>query len=779
MNKKILLITLVVGITNSVFSQQLSFYFSDSLSFVDQNLNPLKYTTHGGFHASQYSSCDVNGDGKKDIVVYDRLDGNISTFINEGGVGEVKYRLDNKYAAYFPKLRPFSFMLLRDYNNDGYEDLFTMGTQGYLIYKNISYTVSGRPEFIQTELIQYRNMLPTGSFIEYNVMSTPSFHLPGIYDLDHDGDLDIVSYSNVGGKIYLYQNRQADLGLPPDSLRFYESDLCWGFFTDFDCNGYVFDQCHDSFYRLYGPRHTSGSAITLFDANEDGDIDMLLGNESCNHLTMLTNSRKGGYRNMDSFSVADTLFVNATNRAYVSTYPAAYYLDVDNDGIRDLIYGPNSVSSAFKYFTKETDQVKWFKNTGKDLSPLWAPQAPLFVDQTIDVGNKNQWKFADWDKDGDLDAIVANNGDKTKTLDSADRIYLYENIGTKTNAKFKLVNTNFGDFEKERQVYLNMDIADMDNDGKLDLVCGNDRGDILFFRNTSATNNTLSPTFSFSNNTYNGFNLNIGRFSSPVVSDIDNDGLLDMVIGRGDSMLTYYKNTGSLTNPDFQIVTNRFGGIKPFDSIQIAYVYDDTNAIIDTFIVYEKNCFSRISIADVDNDGKKEIIVGNSLGTIRFYEINNSSPSSKFKEINQFHYRNLLQGDKKYDTRFGSYASPTFVDLDGNGAQELIVSMNRGGIYYLKPTFKDKRTDLVKTEKTQNINGFPNPATQKIEFNIHPDDIVSIEVFNNLGQKMEVSESINSNVLTLNTTDLINGFYIIQIRTKDQILYTSKFQIIK
>ena len=169
-------------------------------------------------------------------------------------------------------------MLLRDYNNDGYEDIFTSGPQGYTVYKNISFTVSGRPEFIEIPPLKYRNMSPTGSFIEYNALSTPSIHLPGIYDIDNDGDLDIMSYSNIGGAIYLYMNYQVEDQLPPDSMRFYHVDLCWGYFNDNNCNNYLLNTCSkNSDNRLYGKRHTSGSSITLFDANNDNDCAGAIG----------------------------------------------------------------------------------------------------------------------------------------------------------------------------------------------------------------------------------------------------------------------------------------------------------------------------------------------------------------------------------------------------------------------------------------------------------------------------------------------------------------------
>jgi hypothetical protein len=779
--KRNILLTIITVLTFciSLIGQKLDYKLNDELNFVKQNLNPLKYPTAGGFHCPQFSSCDLDGDGKKDLVVYDKLDGSITTFINKGNVGEVNYVLDNRYAAYFPKMRPFGWMLMRDYNNDGYEDIFTTGDQGYIVFKNISYTVSGRPAFILTEQLEYRNMSPKGSFIEFNTMSTPNIHLPGIYDIDGDGDLDIMSYSNVGGAIQLFKNAQVEKGLPPDSMRFFLVDLCFGYFIDFDCNGYLFNQCSAPGERNYDlSRHTSGSSITLYDADNDGDIDMLLGNEGCSHMTLLKNAKTLNSKGHDSFYMADTLFVNANNRALVPIYPAAYYLDLDNDGKRDMIYSPNSIST--QYISKETQQIKWFKNIGTDNHPVWAQQQTLFTDELLDNGNRSSWVAADWDKDGDLDLICATNGDKLLSKDTADRIYLFENIGNAKSPTFILRNQDFGNLRIDKIMNLTLEVADMDNDGKLDLVCGNDKGEIMFYKNTSSTNNTISPTFSFSNNSFPGFNIDIGSYSAPAVADINNDGLLDLVIGRNDSMLSYYRNSGTLGNPDFMIVTNRFGGIKPIDSIGFQYIFDDTFAIIGQYTVYERYIHSKPRITDVNGDGKKEIIVGNSLGTLRMFEIDGTAPNSKFKEIDSFVFQNLFQGQINHNMDFGSFISPCLADLNGDTVPEIIVAINRGGIRYLTPEFKYKNnTNLKSITNSFQINGFPNPTSNKIEFNIAPEQIQSIQLTNNLGQSFTVNINPHLPYISLETNELNSGFYILQINTIDQLKYTSKFQIIK
>lgn len=766
-------------------AQKLIYKYNDSLNFTNSSNAALIKGLAGGFQCPQFSSCDLNNDGKKDLVVYDRIDGGVVTFINKGAVGEVKYDLDMRYAQYFPKFNAGAWMLMRDYNQDGLEDIFTING---LVYKNTSNTTPGRPSFQILPVLQFRNISSSNSAILFNSLSTPALHLPGIYDVDFDGDIDIMSYTSLGGAITYYKNEQKEMGLPNDSMRFRQVDWCWGNFYDKNCNEFELGvkACNDTNYnKFYSKRHTQGSSITLFDANDDGDIDMVIGNEGCTHLTILNNGKANYNSTYDSIISYDTMFVNAASRAEITLYPASYFIDINNDGKRDLVYAPNSTI----YVIQETNQVYWYLNTGTDLAPIFSQKKLLFTLEMLDIGHRSSWAFNDWDKDGDLDAIAASNGDAINTNNLSDRISLFENIGTKNNAILKLRDNNFGSFSTESINNLSVSVADMNADGKLDIVAGNDKGEIKYYRNTSATNNTLSPTFSISNTAFPGFNIDIGNYSSPAIADINKDGLQDLIIGRFDTMLSYYQNIGTANNPDFNLVTNRFGLVKPTDSISFIPIqlkgYDgsdsfdiDGKAVTKGYnIIYERNLFSTPQVLDVNNDGKLELLVGNVLGQLKLYEIG-SNPNAKFKQIDSMNYMQLFNNTKQFNVDYGNRVSPAFADLDNNGVPEIIVSCNRGGVQYLKPEFSQK-VGIVQPYIIQNINVFPNPAQNEAMINIDQKEIKVVSVFSFDGKEIIMPSKIEDNFLVFNTNSIANGIYFFHLITANNTVYVAKLQVLR
>lgn len=191
--------------------------------------------------------------------------------------------------------------------------------------------------------------------------------------------------------------------------------------------------------------------------------------------------------------------------------------------------------------------------------------------------------------------------------------------------------------------------VDIDNDGDLDAFVGEAFGDISFYRNTGTASNPVFAAASI-----NPFGLNnAGFYVDPNFVDIDNDGDLDAFIGNFDGNTLFYRNTGTAINPVFAAaITNPFG------------LSDVGSQASSTFV-------------DIDDDGDLDAFVGNLDGNMLFFRntgtVNN--PVFAAASTNPFGLSDV-----------GSQASPSFVDGDGDGDLDAFVGNLDGNILFFRNT---------------------------------------------------------------------------------------------
>ncbi|OGB65655.1 MAG: hypothetical protein A2Y94_15495 [Caldithrix sp. RBG_13_44_9] len=131
-------------------------------------------------------------------------------------------------------------------------------------------------------------------------------------------------------------------------------------------------------------------------------------------------------------------------------------------------------------------------------------------------------------------------------------------------------------------------VVDWNNDGKKDLLSGNDLGYVKLFLN-SGTNS--SPVFNSSTNLMSGGNPIQYYRTSPEVYDLNQDGKKDLLVGDSYGYFYFYANVGSDQNPVFDSV----------DTLTI-------NTIPPTYLWV--NQAAKFDLADWDEDGDMDIISG-------------------------------------------------------------------------------------------------------------------------------------------------------------------------
>jgi hypothetical protein len=199
----------------------------------------------------------------------------------------------------------------------------------------------------------------------------------------------------------------------------------------------------------------------------------------------------------------------------------------------------------------------------------------------------------------------------------------------------------------------------------------------------TVTDNDLSvgnPTFQ--SPAPNPFGLSgVGYRASPTLVDIDGDGDLDAFIGNNLGNTVFYRNTGTATSTAFAEARST----KPFGLSDVGYYASPT-------------------FVDIDNDGDLDALVGNYDGDTLFYRNTGTATSPAFAawSTNSFGLSNV-----------GSYASPTLVDIDGDGDLDALVGNSRGNtLFYINNAPPTSTNDAVTTlEDTSVVLALTNTVT--------------------------------------------------------------------
>lgn len=711
----------------------------------------LKYALVGGLNTPQFSAIDMNNDGIKDMYIYERT-GDISlTFINNGTANEPDYEYAPEYQQYFPEM--YDWVLLRDYNGDGIEDIFAYSddpaVDGIIVYTG-GYTddhvVFERFHFISQDfsfdVIPYKTSSGSSnlyvSFVDY----------PAVDDMDGDGDLDVLTFASGGGHVYLFKNRSVELGYGLDSLIYVKDDDCWGRFYESGGSEVIdlspgVDSCAFGFAGETAEDRHAGSTLLTLDIDNDNDKELIVGDLSFNNLNLLYN----GGSNTSAFIVAqDTFFPKNTTVADIPIFPASFWMDVDNDGLKDLLASPNSDQTGEDY-----DAVWFYKNTNTNELPEFEfVQKDFLVEDMVDLGRDAHPVFLDYNADGLLDLVVGNSSFYLPANEKAPRIYLFENTGTATSPKFNLVDDDYLEFSQYGGSSItgpSPTFGDLDNDGDLDILIGDKSGALFYGENTAGVGNPVA----FGNLQYEYMGLDIGQNAVPQIVDLDRDGLPDIIAGGRRGLVSYFPNGGTQNEPFF--LPNIDSGTPDGDNIIVL-------GNIDTKL---GNFIGRAAPVILDFDGEYHIFTGSLQGSM-------------------MHYSNIdgnIQGDFTLETdyfggiREGANTHPAIADIDNDGILEIVIGNERGGLSIFKTNFNTDGS-TVSTHyifKTAEVNIFPNPTNDffNIEIQNANSANVHLSVFNAVGQKVLTSTFANSKH-KINAEKLSNGIYFVRLEIGEEVV---------
>jgi len=419
-------------------------------------------------------------------------------------------------------------------------------------------------------------------------------------------------------------------------------------------------EADNSVFNPSGIPSLSFSQPRFADLDGDGDQDFFLGSSNGTPL----------YIENIGTALSPVFSPNPALATGISSLDAdvAVCADLDGDGDLDLVTGG---------FTG----LHLFLNTGSPAAPVFS-EIPGYFSGII-TSNYPIPDLADVDNDGDLDLIVgfSENGS----------IRLYYNTGTPASGQFSQTNSmEIGDVG----LYAFPVFCDFDSDGDQDILAGRDLYGFVYYQNNGTPS---SGSWQTNSSLFSGLGMQ-GYWNSPDLTDLNNDGLYDLVYGTASGPLHCYMNGGTPSNPVWQANTTLFGG-----------VLDVGGASSPVFF-------------DFDNDGDLDLISGSQLGDIKYYRnIGNlhapawQQDNSYFASIDHSIYAAVAIGDCNGDNlpdaiigdlsghlyyhrntgtgfvqepgvlstiALGGWTVPRLLDMDGDGDLDLAVGNEAGFLYY-------------------------------------------------------------------------------------------------
>ncbi|TLV00714.1 T9SS type A sorting domain-containing protein [Dyadobacter luticola] len=717
-------------------SGQQAWFRPDTLTTVTSKGQKMANPWAGGLNASQFLKMKLNDDADEDLVVYDRTNSKVTAFVAAADPANAGKKIF-VHAPYYETLFPpaDNWIILADYNGDGYKDLFTSTSLGITVYQQVRSQNAWTWKLMESALY-------TKGFSGNINLQVSGTDIPGITDIDDDGDLDLITYDFSGTYIELHQNLSMEKFGVPDSLGnsknpiFMRNGDCWGNFHKGDLEDFIFGaDCGVVADPSKRVMH-AGNSIVLQDLNGDGKKDMLVGHVSNEHISFLANSVTGIAANYVSF----TNTYPATDPVSLHIFPAAFLEDVDFDGVKDLLIAP-SVSANDLNLTDFKSSGWFYHNAGTTTKADFKLVRKNFLqDQMIDVGENSAPIFVDIDADGDLDILIGTGGNPV-TGGFKGSLYLLRNEGTAAEPKFTLESEDYLGLLTGLSLYnIKPQWADFNGDGVPDLGFAGTSTSTLnmeyrYIPNKAAAG--AAPQLKLTDAVTITMPAESLTGDSPYFYDADNDGDLDLLVGKGQGNIYYYSNTGTSKQFAFKLETDAFAGVG----------------------INFSGRSPQLAVTDFDLDGRPDLATVDHTGNLRVFS------GAEWGKWTERQGALVETNGKGLDINFGNYLAIGAGDLNGDKKPDLVIGNNAGGIRLLTNVLPVTVTG-VEPPASHDFKVYPNPASGY--FKVLSSETGALQIFNTNGQKLLSDQLVTAfREQEISTLNWPAGLYLVVLKTGD------------